>query len=132
MEYNPLNTVNPTAQDITEKSSVWIASRIMPGKGNSKISFSFINQINNGAAFTCTGNDLYLMGLIGMSAAMSPIVLHNGNPATSASIAYKGVWVGTNDEPVIGVCSSFTGLAAPFNSFNMGYRYKKGWRPSYV
>ena len=39
MEYKPLKTMNPTLDDVTVKSSEWLAARgIMPGKGNELIS----------------------------------------------------------------------------------------------
>jgi hypothetical protein len=127
MEYNPLVTLNPTDKDLTLNSSKWIASRIAPGKGNELISFADNKIQNNAVARTCLNSDLLTTALLGMNNADNIVNLES----YATSLLWQGIWI-INNQPVIGRCHSNYGLVAPLNTFNAGYRYKKGWRPSRV
>jgi len=127
MEYNPLVTLNPNDNDLTVKSSVWIASRISPSKGKNLISFPDNKITGNASAYTCLNNDLLVTALLGMNNNKNIINLDNN----ISSLLYKGIWT-INNQPVIGRCHATYGITAPFNLFNVGYRYKKGWRVNRV
>ena len=127
MEYRLLVRHNPTDENLTKDSSVWLASRIMPGKGNDKISFSHFLEINETGMRTADFDDLKINGLIAMN---DDEKLINVQPSAS-SLVFNGLWT-INNQPVIGHATVTKGLVAPFNTFNMGYRYKRGWRPSNV
>ena len=121
MEYKPLVTMNPSDEDLTINSSVWLASRLMPGKGNEKVSFPHFKLINDAGMRTVDNDDLQ-DGLIGMDDDEQIIDLTD----EAESLEFKGCWT-INEQTIIGHCDN--GLVAPFNTFNMGYRYKLGWRP---
>jgi hypothetical protein len=127
MEYKPLKTMNPSDTDLTVNSSIWLASRIMPGKGNGKISFTHYRIINNAGARTAELSDLCLGGMIAMDDDEGFIDLE----ASAGALAWNGCWT-VNGLPVIGHADAALGLVAPFNTFNAGYRYKRSWRPAYV
>jgi hypothetical protein len=135
MNYNPLKTINPFDTDLTVNSSLWLASRIMPGKGYGKISFTHYKIINDTGARTAELSDFkitelflnHVQGLIGITNAESLIDLQ---PSIS-SLSWKGCWT-VNEQAIIGHATAAQGLVAPFNSFNVGYRYKRGWRPNHV
>ena len=121
MEYKPLQTMNPANADLTVNHSIWLCSRLMPGKGNLKSSFPHYRVINN------TGmrlGDIYLDGIIAMNDSEDLIDVM-GN---IYDIEWKGIWT-SNNQPIIGECSNAKGLITPFNMFNVGYRYKQNWRP---
>ena len=124
MEYNTLKTMNPTDDDLTIKSSIWLCSRLMPGKGNNKISFPHFNIINNTGMRSVDFTDLMITGLIAMNNNETLVNLLS----SVSSLIYTGLW-SINNQPVIGHATIAKGLTAPFNTFNMGYRYKRGWRP---
>ena len=123
MVYNPLRTMNPSDEDLTIKSSIWLCSRLMPGKGNNKISFPNFMQINNTGMRTAELADLMLTGLIAMNNSEALINLLS----SVSELVFNGLWA-INNQPVIGHATAAKGLVAPFNTFNMGYRYKKGFR----
>jgi len=124
MEYKPLKTLNPTDEDLTIKSSIWLCSRLMPGKGNNRISFPHFTVINNTGMRTAEFSDFMMTGLIGMANNETLVNLLS----SVSSLVFNGIWT-INNQPVIGHATNTKGLVAPFNTFNMGYRYKKGWRP---
>lgn len=128
MEYNALNILNPTDDDIKNKSSIWLASRIAPGKGNVLISFPDWrnNSTHNGAAMTCLNSDLMTTALLG-SAGNAIVNLES----SAGSLIWKGIWT-INDQVIIGRGQVSLGLICPLNTYNVGYRYKRGWRPSRV
>ena len=129
MEYNPLKTMNPTDEDLTLNSSVWLTSRLMPGKGNNnKISFPDF-RIRHNAAMRTVPNFNAFNGLAAM---------HNDEAIFDATtyinhygLGWAGMW-SSNFQPIIGHCTQAQGLIAPMNTFNIGYRYRRGWRPSRV
>jgi hypothetical protein len=123
MEYKQLVRNNPTDENLTKDSSIWLASRIMPGKGNKLISFPHFLVINNAGARTCLNSDLMINGMIGMADN------ETFSTISAASLVWKGCWT-VNNQTVIGHCTNAKGLVSPFNAFNVGYRYKRGWRPS--
>jgi hypothetical protein len=127
MEYAPLKTINPTDIDLTVNSSIWLAGRIMPGKGNGKISFPHYKVINEAGARTAELSDLNMAGMIGMNDGEELVNLQ----ASAGSLVWRGCWM-VNEQAVIGHATAAQGLVAPFNTFNAGYRYKRGWRPSRV
>jgi hypothetical protein len=99
----------------------------MPAKGNELISFPHYRVINETGMRTAEYNDLKIPGLIAMNDNEKLI-----NLQTSADqLEWKGLWT-IDGQPVIGHCTNEEGLTAPFNTFNVGYRYKRGWRPSCV
>ena len=124
MKYNPLKTMNPTDEDLTLNSSVWLASRLMPGRGHNRVSFPHFKIINNAAMRTCFNSTLMTTGLLAMTGAETVANLQ----ASAGSMVWRGCW-GINEQPVIGHCTQAQGLAAPINTFNAGYRYRRGWRP---
>jgi len=128
MEYKIPVRNNPTDENLTKDSSIWLASRIMPGKGSDLISFSNYVIQNEAATWTCNNNDLMINALLGLSADTLSIINLDNN---ISSLSWNGCWT-INQQAVIGKGHSSLGLVCPFNSFNVGYQYKKGWRPSRV
>ena len=128
MEYKPLKTMNPADTDLTLNSSIWLASRLMPGKGTSTdssiVCVPDFNVTNGQSMRTCENNDLMSDNLLGIQTSDNTIVNYEGN---ASSIVWRGCWV-SGTSPLIGRGSAY-GLICPFNTFNVGYRYKKGWRP---
>jgi len=120
MVYEPLQALNPTVDDITVKSSNWLASRIMPGKGN-----DFITSPSGFGAMSIGKDDVKQNGMI---------MIVNSNTVTTISneampsIEWGGAWT-TSRTFLLGHCSATKGLVAPLNTFNAGYRYRMGWRP---
>ena len=133
MEYNLLVRNNPTGANLTQGSSQWLASRIMPGKGTSTdISLICIPDFNvtDGAAMrTCANGDVKIAALLGINPSNNTIVNYESN---ASSIVWRGCWVSGNS-PLIGRGHATLGLICPFNTFNVGYRYsKRNWRPNRV
>ena len=125
MQYNPLKTLNPSDEDMTANSSIWLCSRIMPGRGNDKISFPHFRILFNTGARVCDFSDLMINGIMGINDSGD---MTNMSSQTSV-LEYKGLWT-IHNKAVIGECSSSSGLVFPFNTFNIGQRYKNGWRAS--
>jgi len=121
MEYNKQRTMNPTDDDLTIKSSIWLASRIMPGKGNKKISFTHFKVINDTGARTADFADFNFTGMAAINNNENIVMQEPTN------LIYKGCWT-VFDFAVIGHSIATKGLVTPFNTFNVGYRYKRGWR----
>jgi hypothetical protein len=124
MLYESLKTMNPSQEDVTIKSSKWLAARgIMPGKGKAGVSFpDFINGVK-----TCPISDLTADALLSVLTAFNVII---GIESNAGSIVWKGCWT-YNSLPVI--CrGGAAGAITPINKFNVGQQYKKGWRPSIV
>ena len=124
MEYYPLKTINPGYEDITVKSSIWLCSRLMPGRGNELVSFPHFRNIRNTGMRSALLTELRLAGLIGLTDNGTLVNLLAGVP----SLIYRGLWT-INELPIVGQATIANGLVAPFNTFNMGYRYRRGWRP---
>jgi hypothetical protein len=125
MEYKPLKTMNPSDIDLTVNSSNFFACRgLMPGKGNSKISVPHYIE-GDGAMKTLDFSDVYLDSLNGIDDTGAIKIM------TAASIVWRGLWAQDNIAG-IGHCTSALGLVMPLNTFNSGYRYKRGWRPACV
>ena len=133
MQYNVLVRNNPTGTNLTQASSQWLASRLMPGKGTSTDtslicvpSFTVTNGI---AMRTCENGDVKTAALLGINSSANTA----GNYESSAgSIVWRGCWMSGNN-PLIGRGHASLGLTCPFNTFNVGYRYKKrNWRPNRV
>ena len=124
MTYSPLRTINPSAADVTVNSSLWLASRLMPGKGNALCSFPHYRNIGNAGMRTCANNDLTTAALLGMSDSQTIVNLEN----SAGSLAWRGLWT-ISSQTVIGRGHA-AGLVCPLNSYNVGYRYKRGWRPA--
>jgi len=141
MEYSPLKTLNPSDEDLTIKSSHWIRSRLMPGRGFAGVSFPTI-QHNDQELLMVTSElsslnvapGLYVFVIV--SAGIGGIF-----PVPQANIPtmqWNGLWVSSPtagmppNSPIIGGCIPSGGLVTPFNTFNIGYRYRRGWRPSRV
>jgi hypothetical protein len=128
MEYAPLKTMNPSLDDITINSSAWLSARgIMPGKGNENVSVPHFLIQNSASARTVNFSDLYLDGLLGLDSSQTIINLSG----SVGSLTWNGCWA-INNQVIIGHCTIQKGIVAPFNTFNMGYRYKLGWRPNRV
>ena len=127
MKYNPLKTMNPTDEDLTLNSSVWFASRLMPGRGHNRVSFPHFRILYNAAMRTCFNSALITTGLLAMTDAEAIANLQ----ASAGAMDWRGCW-GINEQPVIGHCTQAQGLAAPMNTFYAGYRYRRGWRPQRV
>ena len=125
MEYKQLVRNNPTDENLTKDSSIWLASRIMPGRGNNKISFPHFLIINNTGMRTADFSDFDITGLIGMNNNEKLINLSS----SVLLLVFNGIWT-INNQPVIGYSTITNGLVIPFNTHNIGYRYKKGWRPT--
>ena len=125
MQYKPLRTMNPTEEDMTRNSSIWLSSRIMPGIGNDKVSFPSFREINNSGARI---GDLWdFEAQTGLVSVTDSGAISNVENATN-SLEYRGHWV-INNNAVVGRCQGGVGLTCPFNTFNVGQKYKNGWRP---
>jgi hypothetical protein len=123
MLYEPLKTMNPSQEDVTIKSSKWLAVRgIMPGKGKAGVSFpDFMNGVK-----TCPVSDLTTAALLSISS--SNVVTNIESSA--GSMIWNGCWMYNN---VSVICrGGAAGGITPINKFNVGQQYKKGWRPSIV
>jgi len=140
MEYKPLVQFNPANTDLTQGSSQWLASRLMPGKGtatdNSLICVPDFKITNGTAMRTCANGDVKTSTILGIDPSTNTVA----NCESSARLfAWRGCWVSGNsslvseNSPLIGRGHAAVGLICPFNTFNAGYQYKKnGWRPSRV
>ena len=137
MEYKPLQTMNPTDEDLTLNSSVWLASRLMPGKGHDRVSFPDSKITHNAAMRTCSHSDLQFNGIAIFEEETETI---GGQDAIVLNMFWNGIWRGlvsrigfiTDEFTIIGHCTNAHGLVAPMNTFNVGYQYRRGWRPSRV
>ena len=70
--------------------------------------------------------DLYhIDGLAGLSNENEVIELEPKN------LSWSGIWQ-ADGQAAIGHATENIGLTVPFNTFNIGCRYKQGWRPKYV
>jgi len=127
MEYSPLKTFNPSIDDVTIKSSIWLSSRLMPAKGHTKISFPHFRIVGNTAMRTGDFSDFNTAALLGINDSNSVINFES----SAGSLAWKGCW-SINSNAVIGRGHATLGLICPLSTFNAGYRYKRGWRPSRV
>ena len=127
MEYNPLATLNPTQEDVTRNSSIWLASRIAPAKGDELCCFSDNKVLNNASARTIDNSALRIAALLGMNNSQNIINLES----QAASLVWQGCWI-INNQPVIGRGHAAHGLVAALNTYNIGLRYRRGWRPTHV
>jgi len=127
MNYEKLKTINPSIEDVTIKSSIWLASRLMPAKGHELISFPHFRTINKTAMRICNFSDLNINGLLGMNDSEAIINLES----SASNLVWNGCWAISN-QTIIGRGHSSFGLVCPFNTFNVGIKYKNGWRPSRV
>jgi len=129
MEHSLPIRFNPNDDHLTEGASKWIASRIMPGKGNAGNSFVW-HRISDlgGFAHTFTTSDMTdFTGTAGYDNGDGVF----GFDDLDEDLEWTGYW-SRYGEPMIGHAVSGLGIVAPFNSFNAGYRYKGGWRPNRV
>lgn len=117
--------MNPNDNDLTEGSSRWLASRIMPGRGAAGISFSSFISLRNRGARNCLNSDLMTSELLGLNSSDESIVSWE---SVKTNLMWRGLWTVAN-YPVIGRGHTTYGLTVPFNSFNVGYRYRTGWIP---
>jgi len=127
MEYAPLRAINPSDADLTTRSSAWLASRLMPGRGPEGICVPHFRAVNNAAMRTCENADCMAGALlaIGDGEAIKDV------ESMAGDLAWRGLWA-VGNLAVIGRGHSVLGLVAPFSTFNMGYRYRMGWRPRRV
>lgn len=123
MEYKQLIRNNPTDENLTKDHSIWLASRIMPGKGNDFCSFCHYQIINNAATWICENSDLMNDALLGMN-SMGEIINMENNVDL---LIWNGCWT-INDQPVIGRGNINRGLTTPLNTHNVGRKYKENWR----
>ena len=125
MEYQPLKQFNPSETDVTRNSSVFFAQRgLMPGKGNSSVSFPNNKVIGYSAMRTMDFSAVFFNGLIGVNSFNTVVA------DSPQSLTWQGCWLGSGgDAVIVGHCSANRGLIAPFNMFGIGKRYKKNWRP---
>ena len=116
---------------MTQGSSAWLASRLVPARTvNGRTVWIDNKIINNNVSRTISSAHLgsaHGTALLGMDASQNIINL----AASAASLVWRGLWV-INNQPIIGENRATTGLIVPFNTFNVGYRYRRGWRPSVV
>ena len=127
MEYKLLRRINPTDEDLTAASSIWLASRIMPGKGNTLVSFPHFRIINNAAARTGAFSSFNTAALLAMNDNAAIVNVESA----ARNIVWRGCWVEGN-RTVIGRGHASLGLICPLNTFNVGYRYRRGWRANRV
>jgi len=134
MDYEKPTTFNPSIEDVTVKSSIWLASRLMPAKGHEKISFPHFRIVNNTGMRTADFTDLNIDALLGINDSEAVVDFES----STASLTWRGCWT-INNNSIIGRGHNSFNLVCPFNTFNVGYRYKKptaqnpnGWRPSRV
>jgi len=124
MQYNPLTTLNPAQEDVTRNSSIWLASRISPAKGDELCCFPDNKVLNDAAARTVSNDSLRTTALLGMDNSQNIINLES----QAASLVWQGCWI-INNQPVIGRGHAAHGLVAALNTYNIGLRYRRGWRP---
>ena len=132
MNYVPLIRNNPTDADLTIGSSQWLSSRLMVGKGtstsNSKICVPSFNLVNNISMRIIDNSDMMDSNLLGIQVSNNTIQNYEN---VASTIVWQGCWT-SSENPIIGKGHSSYGLVCPFNTFNVGFRYKRGWRPSRV
>ena len=140
MNFRALVRLNPNQTEITRYSSQFIMQRgIKPGKGNRGYSIpQFITTADNITTRTADLSDIntyssvQLIGLVWRSASdISLSVL-----LSAQALNYKsGLWVIRDNTGVdrhgVGVIGP-SGLMATFNTFNAGYRWKRGERPKLI
>jgi len=127
MQYNPLAILNPTQEDVTRNSSIWLASRIAPAKGDELCCFPDNKILDNAAARTISNSSLRTAALLGMNNSQNIINVES----LAASLLWQGCWA-INNQPVIGMGHAAHGLVAALNTYNVGLRYRRGWRPARV
>ena len=129
MQYAPLIRFNPTLSNINADSSAWLCSRLMVGRGRLGVSVPDYQTINGISMRHVESVDIRnaIQGLLAVNPNTNLIVTL-GSSGISGMV-YKGLWVANDNHPVIGM-SNATGLTTPFNTYNVGLRYKNGWRPS--
>jgi len=131
MIYALPNRMNPSMTDVTVGSSTWLASRVRPGRNAAGVSFTH-HLVTNGAAarvsplsdFTGIGSGLAVCVAITNAIRAANVTETNG-------LEWTGCWTTGGGLIAIGHAEPAHGLVAPFNTFNIGYRYRnRGWRPS--
>ena len=130
MEYKPLNQFNPTGEDVTANSSAFFSARgLMPARGSDPemVCCPHFQLVHGDMPMRVMRNDalLHIDGLAGLSNGNEVIELEPKN------LSWSGIWQ-ADGQAAIGHADEGMGLTAPFGTFNMGYRYKQGWRPQYV
>jgi hypothetical protein len=132
MAYRPLVQFNPTQENISSDCSIWLSARgLMPGVGNNGL---ITVPDFNGAAYTIANQDAmgidnaYDIRVVAISTAGAVISYSADNVQ---SMSWKGCWEVSNNR-LAGQRTRAGGIICPFNNFNAGYQYKKGWRPSRV
>lgn len=134
MEYEPLVQFNPTEENITGDSSVWLAARgLMPSRVGNNVACPHFQMYDDMAMRTIQNDELLYpiangQGLIGLTNGGAGIL--SDQESNYADLEWSGIWQ-VNGEASLG-CADNSGLIAPFNTFNAGYRYKDGWRPQHV
>ena len=122
--------INPTLDDVTAGSSAWIASRIRPGRGVLGVSLSHHRIVGNAAARIATTGPA-TAGLMCVTVANN--TFRNATLAEIQRLEWNGIWtIASQTQAAVGHNMPALGLVAPLNTFNMGYRYRRGWRPQRV
>jgi len=134
MVFSLLRRMNPTDGDLTAASSVWLASRLMPGAGRDGITFPSHLIVADTATRTMgLENPLGGEGLVCFSTGAAGIRYATGSQINA--MRWCGCWMvagtGAHNQSVIGHATT-GGVVAPCNRFNPGYRYRNGWRPLHV
>jgi len=127
MRYAPLRTMNPTDNDLTVASSIWLASRIPAVMGAWGGALPNFRVVGDSAMRTFDSGDFLANG---MQAVGDANIIVN-RESTASQLIWRGLWADGN-YIVVGRGHSQLGLICPFNGYNVGYRYRNGWRTQRV
>jgi len=130
MVYSLLRRMNPGDADLTAASSAWLASRVPVGVGANGVSLPQQRVVNDAAMRTC---EHWPFENRDGARSLEPDG-NIGNRSTMTGLLWVGLWVANGVErvPVIGESRVFMGMVCPLDAYNVGYRYRPGWRPQRV
>ena len=125
MTYSQLRATNPSDDDLTRASSIWMASRVPSGRGAAGAAVPHFRDVGGSAMRALENGDLRAAGLLAANDAGAVV------EARSDALAWRGLWAAGIDA-AIGRGHPAHGLVFPLSTFNAGYRCRGGWRPGNV
>ena len=125
MNYSPLVALNPSDIDLTLNHSRWLSSRLRPGRGTAGVVISEHRIVPDRGAVTAPLSDFNLDGMVSLD-------IDGTLGVSNETLVWRGHWTTNAGNPSIGHCVAGKGLVVPLNTFNVGYRHQKGWRPQRV
>ena len=154
MEYKGLVQLNPTFENTRQDSSTFFACRgFQAGKGNKGYSVPGILEnetkgVMQAIEFSTSGlytnNNIFNLIMAVISTDNYIIAFTSQDNFSIAGrldnlVEWRGCWIakGTTNQIYIGYTpnpanNNNQGIVAPFNTFNIVYQLRKGWRPSHV